>query len=122
MNGWWLFTGSYSGAHCEHTNNGDETNLYQLLFELLDLRDVEFAQQVVHEAGDRAEQLVHPGRGAAVAFSDRVGQFDEAVLVPLQSLVVVGLGAGIVTELEAVQRDAQWAEGKWVNNVLWSVK
>lgn len=56
-------------------HGGEITNLHQLLFELLDLRDVQFAQQVVHKAGCGMEQLFLAGRGDAVVVGDGIGQF-----------------------------------------------
>lgn len=88
------------------------TNLHQLLFELLDLRDVQFAQQVVHEAGRRVEELLLLGHGHAVVVGDGVGKFAEAVLVSIQSLVVVGFSGGIVAELETIQGNAERTEGR----------
>lgn len=84
------------------------TNLHQLLLELLDLREVELAEDVVHQAGRRAEQLLLLGRGDAVVVVDGVGELGEAV-VAVQGLVVVGLGGGVVAELQAVQGDAERA-------------
>lgn len=84
------------------------TNLHQLLLELLDLREVELAEDVVHQAGRRAEQLLLLGRGDAVVVVDGVGELGEA-LVAVQGLVVVGLGGGVVAELQAVQGDAEGA-------------
>ena len=88
------------------------TNLHQLLFELLDLWDVQFAQQVVHQAGSGIEQLFLLGRGDAVVVGESIGQFGEAILKFLQSLVVVGFSGGIVAELETNQRNAERAEGR----------
>lgn len=84
------------------------TNLHQLLLELLDLREVELAEDVVHEAGRGAEQLLLLGRGDAIVVVDGVGELGEA-LVAVQGLVVVGLGGGVVAELQAVQGDAEGA-------------
>lgn len=58
------------------------------------------------------EQLFLLGRGDAVVVGDGVDQFGEAILVPVESLVIVGFGGGIVAELQTIQRDAQRAEGK----------
>lgn len=85
------------------------SNLHQLLFEFLDLRDVELTQQVVHKAGRRMEQLVLLGRGDAVVVGDGIGQFGEASFVSVKSLVVVGLSGGILAVLEAIQRNAKRA-------------
>ncbi len=57
------------------------------------------------------EQLLLLGRGDAVVTVDGVGQLGEAVLVSVEGLVVVGLGGGIVAELESIQRDAERAWG-----------
>ncbi|TNN50017.1 hypothetical protein EYF80_039758 [Liparis tanakae] len=82
--------------------------------------DVEFAQQVVHEAGRRVERLALLGRGGAdavvVVAGDGVGQLGEAALVSVEGVVVVGLAAAaqaavVAAELESVQRDAEGAEG-----------
>lgn len=95
------------------------TNLHQLLFELLDLGDIKLAQQVVHEAGRRMEQLLLLGRGDAVVVGDGIGQFREAILITVESLVVVGLSGGIVAELETIQRNAKRAEVKeWEQCVI----
>lgn len=93
------------------------TNLHQLLLELLDLGEVELAEDVVHQAGRRPEQLVLLGRRDAVVVVDGVGELGEA-LVAVQSLVVVGLGGGVIAELQAVQGDAEGAGGKKGNRVL----
>lgn len=85
------------------------TNLHQLLFELLDLREVQLAQNVVHQAGSRMEQLFLLGRRDAVVVVDGIGQLGEAVLISMEGLVVVGLGGCIVAELETVQRNAEGA-------------
>lgn len=86
-----------------------QTNLHQLLLELLDFGEVELAEDVVHQARRRPEQLVLLGRRDAVVVVDGVGELGEA-LVAVQGLVVVGLGGGVVAELQAVQGDA---EGAW---------
>lgn len=84
------------------------TNLHQLLFELLDFTDVKLTQQVIHKAGHRLEQLLLFGCRDAVVIGD--GQFCEAILISVESLVVVGLSGGIITELETIQGNAKWAE------------
>lgn len=87
------------------------THLHQLLLEFLDLGEVQLAEDVVHQAGRRPEQLVLLGRRDAVVVVDGVGELGEAV-VAVQGLVVVGLGGGVVAELQAVQGDAERAERK----------
>lgn len=68
------------------------------------------------------EQLFLLGGGDAVVEGDGVGQFGEAVLKSVESLVVVRFSGGIVTELETIQRNAKRAEGeKGGNSVLFSV-
>lgn len=65
------------------------------------------------------EQLFLLGRGDAVVVGDGVGQFGEAILISLESLVVVGFSGGIVAEFEAIQRNAKRAEGKrWEQCVI----
>lgn len=44
------------------------------------------------------EQLL-VGCGDAVVIIDGVGQFCEAVVISVESLVIVGLGGGVLTEL-----------------------
>lgn len=44
------------------------------------------------------EQLL-TGCGDAVVIVDGVGQFGEAVVISVESLVIVGLGGGVLTEL-----------------------
>lgn len=67
------------------------------------------------------EQLFLLGRGDAVVVGDGIGQLGEAVLVSMESLIVVWLGGGIVAELEIVQRNAQRTEGKrWEQCVIQS--
>lgn len=58
------------------------------------------------------EQLALLGRGDAVVVGDGIGQLGEAVLVSVESLVVVWLGGGIVAELETVQGNAKRTEGR----------
>lgn len=58
------------------------------------------------------EQLFLLGCGDAVVISDGIGQFGEAILISVESLVVVRFSGGIVAELETIQRDAKRAEGK----------
>lgn len=82
-----------------------EQYLQQLLFQLLDLGDVEFVQEVVHEAGGRLEQISFFGRGHAVVVV--VGDLVEAVLVDVEGFVVVGLDRGVVAKLQPIEGDAQ---------------
>lgn len=93
------------------------TNLHQLLFELLDLGDVQFAQQVVHQAGRRVEELLLLRHGHAVVVGDGVGKFAEAVLVSIHGLVVVGFSGGIVAEFETIQGNAERTEGRKARRV-----
>lgn len=68
------------------------------MFELLDFRDVELTQEVIHETRRRMEQLLL-GCGDAVVVVDGVGQFGEAIFIPVESLVVVWLSGGVLAEL-----------------------
>lgn len=58
------------------------------------------------------EQLFLPGGGDAVVVGDGIGQLGEAVLVSVESLIVVWLSGGIVAELETVQGNAERTKGK----------
>lgn len=65
------------------------------------------------------EQLFLLGRGDAVVVGDGIGELGEAVLVTVESLVVVRLSARIVAELETIERNAKRAEGKrWEHCVI----
>ncbi len=69
------------------------------------------------------EQFFLLGRGDAVVVGDGIGQFGEAILISLESLVIVRFSGSIVAEFEAIQRNAKRAEGKKVgwNSVLFCV-
>lgn len=78
-------------------------HLYQLLFDFLDLRDVQLIQQIVHQAGGWMDTFSFFGRGNTLVIG--VGDFLESVLV--NGIVVVGHDRGVVAELQPVERDAQ---------------
>lgn len=65
------------------------------------------------------EQLFLLGRGDAVVVGDGIGQFCEAILITVESLVVIRFGSGIVAELETIQRNAKRTEVKeWEQCVI----
>lgn len=56
------------------------------------------------------EQLFLLGHGDAVVIGDGIGQFGEAILISVESLIVIGFGGGVIAELETIQRDAKRTE------------
>lgn len=63
------------------------------------------------------EQFFLLGRGVVVG--DGIGQLREAILISVESLVVIRLGGGIVAELETIQRNAKRTEVKgWEQCVI----